>query len=125
MPRIPETPAEVSDAFVQAVNAGDVESAIGLYREDAVLLAPDGSQARGAGAIRGLLENLISMGVQMTTQVRSVVVADDFAVASEDWTMRLHTDGHPDDAEQRGRSVVCFANGEDGWRFVIDAPWGL
>jgi len=121
MQTTPNSPAEVSDAFVQAVNAADLESAIGLYREDAVLLAPDGSQARGAGAIRGLLENLISMRVQMTTRVRSVIVADDFAVASEDWTMRLDAD----DTEQHGRSIVCFANGEDGWRFLIDAPWGL
>jgi uncharacterized protein (TIGR02246 family) len=121
----PNSPAEVSDAFVQAVNAADLESAIRLYREDAVLLAPDGSQARGTGAIRGLLENLISMRVQMTTRVRSVIVADDFAVASEDWTMRLDTGGDDDETEQHGRSIVCFANGEDGWRFVIDAPWGL
>jgi uncharacterized protein (TIGR02246 family) len=124
MQTTPSSPAEVSDAFVQAVNAADLESAIALYREDAVLLAPDGSQARGAGAIRGLLQNLISMRVQMTTRVTSVIVTDDFAVASEDWTMRLDTGGD-DDTEQHGRSIVCFANGEDGWRFVIDAPWGL
>jgi uncharacterized protein (TIGR02246 family) len=124
MQTTPDSPADVSDAFVQAVNAGDLESAIGLYREDAVLLAPDGSQARGASAIRGLLQNLISMRVQMTTRIRSVIVTDDFAVASEDWTMRLDTGGD-DDTEQHGRSIVCFANGEDGWRFVIDAPWGL
>jgi uncharacterized protein (TIGR02246 family) len=119
-----DDPAGVSAAFVQAINAGDLESAIGLYREDAVLLAPDGSQARGTGAIRALLENLVTMRVQMTAQVKSIVVAEDFAVACEDWTMRLDT-GRAQDNEQRGQSIVCFAHAEDGWRFLIDAPWGL
>jgi hypothetical protein len=50
-----------------------------------------------------------------------VIVTDDFALASEDWTMRLSTDA----GEQRGQSVVGFARGADGWRFVIDVPWGL
>jgi uncharacterized protein (TIGR02246 family) len=119
-----DSPADVSNVFVQAINAGNVQRAVDLYREDAVLLSPDGSEARGAAAIRQLLENVISMEVEMTSEVRSVVVVGDFAVAAEDWTMRLHTlDSQP--SEQRGRSTVCFARGADGWRFVIDAPWGL
>lgn len=119
MQNTPDSPAAVSNAFVEAINAGDLQSALTLYREDAVLLAPDGSQARGTDAIRQLLENVISLRVEMTTDVRSVVVTDDFAVASEDWTMRFDT------GEQRGRSLVCFVRGADGWQFVIDAPWGL
>ena len=56
--------------------------------------------------------------------VPSVIVTDDFALASEDWTMRLATNAG-DGGEQRGQSVVGFARGADGWQFVIDAPWGL
>ncbi len=119
-----DSPAGVSNAFVEAINAGDLQGALGLYRDDAVLLAPDGSQARGTDAIRQLLENVIAMRVEMTTEVRSLVVTDGFAVASEDWTMRLDT-GQPGADEQRGQSIVCFARGADGWQFVIDAPWGL
>lgn len=124
MQNTPDSPAEVSNAFVEAINAGYLQSALGLYREDAVLLTPDGSQARGTDAIRQLLENVISMRVEMTTEVRSMVATDNFAVASEDWTMRLDT-GQPGTGEQRGRSTVCFARGPEGWQFVIDAPWGL
>lgn len=119
----PGSPAAVSDAFTEAINAGDIEGALGLYRADAVLLSPDGSQARGADAIKQLLENLVSMKVTLTTRVRSVVIADDYAVASEDWTMRLDT--APGESEHGGRSIVCFARDGKGWRFVIDAPWGL
>lgn len=119
-----DSPADLSSAFVEAINIGDVQSALDFYREDAVLLAPDGRQARGTDAIRQLLENVVSMRVEMTAQVRSVVVTGDFAVASEDWTMHLDT-GDTHKNEQNGQSIVCFARGADGWRFVIDAPWGL
>ena len=119
-----DSPAEVSKAFAEAINTGDVQSALDLYRDDAVLLAPDGSQARGTDAIGQLLKNVISMRGEMTIHVRSVVVTGDFAVASEDWTMRLEAGGSNEN-EQRGQSIVCFARGVDGWRFVIDAPWGF
>jgi ketosteroid isomerase-like protein len=119
----PDSPAAVSHAFTTAINAGDIGGALGLYRADAVLLSPDGSQARGAGAIRQLLENLVSMNVTLTTHMRSVVIAGDYAVASEDWTMRLDT--APGESAQEGRSIVCFARDGGGWRFVVDAPWGL
>lgn len=119
----PNSPADVSDAFTEAINAGDIEGALDFYRADAVLLSPDGSQARGTNAIKQLLENLVSMKVKLTTQMRSVVITDDYAVAAEDWTMRL--DAAPGESEQGGRSIVCFARDDEGWRFVIDAPWGL
>jgi uncharacterized protein (TIGR02246 family) len=118
---LPDTPAGVSDAFATAINAGDLDGALLLYRDDAVLLSPDGNGARGVSAIRELLAGLISMRVEMTMRVKTMIVTDDFALASEDWTMRLATDA----GEQRGQSVVGFARGADGWRFVIDAPWGL
>ncbi len=121
---LPDTPAGVSDALATAINAGDLDGALLLYRDDAVLLAPDGNCARGVSAIRELLAGLISMHVEMAMQVKTMIVTGDFAVASEDWTMRFARD--PGDAgEQRGQSVVGFARGADGWRFVIDAPWGL
>jgi uncharacterized protein (TIGR02246 family) len=118
---LPDTPAGVSDAFATAINAGDLDGALLLYRDDAVLLSPAGNGARGVSAIRELLAGLISMRAEMTMRVKTMIVTDDFALASEDWTMRLATDA----GEQRGQSVVGFARGADGWRFVIDAPWGL
>jgi uncharacterized protein (TIGR02246 family) len=121
---LPDTPAGVSDAFATAINAGDLDGALLLYCDDAVLLSPDGNCARGVAAIGELLTSLISMHVEMAMRVKTIIVTDDFAIASEDWTMRFVTDGG-DGSEQRGQSVVGFALGADGWRFVIDAPWGL
>jgi len=119
-----DSPARVSEAFVVAINAGDLPGALGLYREDAVLLAPDGQCARGAQAIEELLRGLVAMQVEMGTRIENVIEVGDIAVASEAWTMRLHA---PDGAssEQHGQSIVLFTRGRDGWRFLIDAPWGL
>lgn len=120
---LPDTPAGVSDAFTTAINAGDLDGALLLYRDDAVLLSPDGNCARGVSAIRELLAGLISMHVEMAMRVKTMIVTDDFALASEDWTMRLATDAGG--REQQGQSVVGFARVSRGWQFVVDAPWGL
>jgi uncharacterized protein (TIGR02246 family) len=119
-----DSPAAVSEAFVAALNAGDLTGALALYRDDAVMLAPDGGQARGAKAISELLAGIVSMQVQMTTRIDGVVETGDIAIAAEQWTMRLRApDGTTSD--QSGRSIVLFTREHAGWRFLIDAPWGL
>ncbi len=120
----PDSPAAVSEAFVAAINAGDLPGALALYRDDAVMLAPDGSQARGTKAICDLLAGIISMQVEMTTRIKSVIEDGDIALAAEEWTMRLRgPDGTTSD--QGGQSVVLFTRDQAGWWFVLDAPWGL
>jgi uncharacterized protein (TIGR02246 family) len=119
-----DSPAAVSEAFAAAINAGDLPAALRLYVKDAVMVAPDGHCARGAQAIGELLAGLVSMQVQMETQIERLVEAGDIAVASEAWTMRLRgPDGTR--SEQHGQSIVLFARSQEGWRFSIDAPWGL
>lgn len=126
-----DSPAEASEAFVAAINDGDLSGALALYREDVVLLAPDGQCARGAKAIEGLLAGLLAMQVQMQTRIERVIEVGDLAIATETWTMRLHApagetqDENGEVAEHSGRSIVLFTKGEDGWRLLIDAPWGL
>lgn len=121
---LPDTPAGVSDAFASAINSGDLDGALLLYRDDAVMLSPDGNCARGVTAIRDLIAGLIAMRPEMTMRVKTMIVTDDFAMASEDWTMRLATDAGGG-GEQQGQSVVGFARASRGWQFVFDAPWGL
>lgn len=104
----PQSPAAVSDSFIAAINTGDLTGALALYRDDAVMLAPDGSQARGTKAICDLLAGIISMQAEMTTRIKSVIETGDTAVAAEEWTMRLRgPDGTTSD--QSGQSIVLFA----------------
>jgi len=120
----PDSPTAVSARFVAAINNGDLTGALTLYRDDAVMLAPDGSQARGAKAISELLSGVITMQVQMTTRIETLIETGDIALAAEKWTMRLHApDGTTSD--QSGQSIVLFTREHAGWRFLIDAPWGL
>jgi|ERR1035438_5585210 uncharacterized protein (TIGR02246 family) len=119
-----DSPAAVSEAFVAAINTGDLNGALALYHDDAVMLAPDGSQARGAKAIGELLAGVISMQLQMTTRIETVIETGDIAIAAEQWTMRLRApDGITGD--HSGCSIVLFTREKAGWRFLIDAPWGL
>lgn len=98
-----DSPAGVSEAFVAAIHAGNLPSALGLYRENAVLLAPDGQCARGVQAIAELLRGLLAMQVEMETRIENVIEAGDIAVASEEWTMRLRA---PDGTSKRAARRV-------------------
>jgi len=75
-------------------------------------------------AISELLAGVITMQVQMTTQIKALIETGDIAVAAEQWTMQLHApDGSTSD--QSGQSIVLFTREHAGRRFLIDAPWGL
>jgi uncharacterized protein (TIGR02246 family) len=120
-----DSPAGASEAFVAAINAHDLQGALALYRDDAVLMAPDGQCAQGAEAIRALLEGLLAMRPEMETRIERVIEVGDLAIASETWTMRIRSaEGMIN--EHGGQSIVLFTRDEDtGWRLLIDAPWGL
>jgi uncharacterized protein (TIGR02246 family) len=49
----------VDEAWIRAVKAGDVEGLVALYAPDAVLYAPDATEARGTAAIRSYYTGMI------------------------------------------------------------------
>jgi hypothetical protein len=57
-------PAEVMDAYTEAINNHDVEAALALVADDAVYERPAGS-FNGKEEIRGFIEDLIARDVQV------------------------------------------------------------
>ncbi len=119
-----KTPAELHAHFVHAMNAGDLEGLVALYREDSCLVPPGGQPARGLKQIRAVLSMYVALRPTLTLNTRSITDNGDMALLSADWRLRGTTpDGSPfDDA---GRSAEVARRGADGfWYYLIDDPNG-
>lgn len=120
-----DSPAAVTLAFAAAIEAGDLEAALGCWHADAVFVTADGSEVAGAAAIRGVFATLIESGTGFSPAFAGVHVAGDTAVGHGELTLRGRgPDGAPFEASSR--FVVVYARDGDGaWRIALDAPWGL
>jgi uncharacterized protein (TIGR02246 family) len=118
------TPQELAASFAGAIARRDVEAALGMWGEDAAIVAADGSLVKGRSAIAEALTALVSNGTRVQIEIAQLLVAGDIAVATGSLT--LSGDGAGGAFEQRSDSTVVYARGADGmWRIALDAPWGL
>jgi uncharacterized protein (TIGR02246 family) len=99
-----------------AFDARDVEAAIGLYRDDAVLLPPGGDAIEGAAGIRGFieayLEILIAKDDLRTTEAQSLGDGA-FEVGTYRGRHRIEGQTIPD----RGKYLRIWKQDDDGnWK---------
>ena len=113
-------PAHIHILFLDAFNAGDIDSLVALYEPNAVLVV-NGQPVAGQQPIRAAYESFLAHRPQMALTTRSAVMFDDcLAVLHGDWVLE------PADERgnmTRGLSTEVVRRQADGsWRFVIDCP---
>jgi ketosteroid isomerase-like protein len=101
--RLAATPRLACEALERAIAAGDLDAATACFCPGACLIAADGAQAHGQGAIRARLAQLVEAGVQLAIEPAGVIVAGDLALAQPGLALRRV--------------------GEE-WKIAIAAPWG-
>jgi uncharacterized protein (TIGR02246 family) len=119
------TPEELADAFATALAAGDVQTALTMWKPDAAIVTADGELVHGREAIGGALQALLDNGAKVEIELDRTLAAGDLAVGLG--TLTLSGTGH-DGAEyrQRSSSTVIYSRGADGrWKIALDAPWGM
>ena len=121
----PASPAELSEAFAEALARRDVEAALGLWVEDATILTASGDAVRGRAAIGAALRALVENGAGVEIELTRSVVAGDVALGLGTLTL-TGTGADGESFRHRSSSAVIYSRGSDGaWRVAIDAPWGL
>jgi uncharacterized protein (TIGR02246 family) len=118
------TPEALPAAFAAALERGDVQGALELWAEDAVILQPDGAALRGRDAIEQLLRSAVEHGVAFEISVSDIYVAGEVAIARGTLTTRANGPGG-EPFEHSSNPVAIYSHTADGWRVAIDAPWGL
>lgn len=117
------SPEDADRLFGEYVNAGDLDSLVGLYESDAVLGQQDGSVVAGHTAIRESLSPLLDARPTISMHVVRVVRAGDIATLYNDWTVVAKgLDGSS--IEMQGKAIEVVRRQSDGtWKFIIDDPW--
>jgi ketosteroid isomerase-like protein len=119
-----DSPDAVAEAFVAAINAGDIDAALELWLDDAVLLGPRDAALRGRDAIRGVLTTLIENGTKLAFESVTSYAAGPAAVRTGKLRMSAHrVNGAGFDGVATFLTVYAHAHG--GWLIAIDGVHGF
>jgi ketosteroid isomerase-like protein len=119
-----ETPLDVVNRLVGAINAGDLKTAVGLYEPEAVLVVRPGQVARGWAQLHEALAGFVALGATLTSEAQDVIEAGDLALYLGRWTLR-GTDPAGKSVTLGGESAdILRRHGDGRWLIVVDNPWG-
>ena len=110
--------------LVEAINRADLDRAVALYENDAVLVAQPGRIARGTAQLRDALAGFIAMKATLRSEAQQVVEAGDVALYVGRWSLR-GTDPSGRPVATSGESADILRRQKDGrWLIALDNPWG-
>ena len=81
------TPEGVEEKLVEAINAGDLHSAIALFEGGATVIFTGGGTATGGVAIRDGLGERLAAKPQLTSELVNILCGDGIAVAHYKWSL--------------------------------------
>lgn len=112
-------PQDITTAFAQAYNSGDVENLLALYGDDAVLAIAPGKRAHGIAEIRAALSESLAFGGRMDAVNHYCLQSGDVALVQGEWTLRAEKDGVLMTLTSRTAEVVRRQS-DGSWRYVCD-----
>ena len=118
------SPEEVIRKLFDAINKGDIDTAVALYEPGGSLVAQPGQVETGTPALREALEAFTAIKPTLTLEQEAFVVADGIALSVVKWTLK----GSGPDGEliqMEGKSSdVLRQQSDKSWLIAIDNPWG-
>ena len=115
-------PSQLHAVWAERFNAQDVDGLLDLC-EPGFTFVPHPGAATTGGDARAALEQFLALGLPIQMSVRHVYVHDDLVLAVVDWTLQGTTrDGS--EVAMSGSTADLARRGGDGWKFVIDNPFG-
>ena len=118
-----KTPSDMSAAFTDRMNAGDLDGLVGLLAPDAVSRTPAGEILTDPTKIRADLAGLVARRPHLVNNLRHALISGDIALEIIDWTLELDTpDGR---ASLAGTTANVVRRDEHGdWRLAVLNPTG-
>ena len=120
MENIRDAIASAIQTFEGAFSRGDAAAVAAWYTTDATLLPPDNPMMKGRDAIQAFWQGAMSMGVsEAKLETLEVETRDDLAYEVGRFEMAVQPQGG-ERAELKGKYVVVWKLGGDGWRMHVD-----
>ena len=118
-------PEECDMLLMEAMNTGDLDTAVALYEPKATYVLDSGEIIMGRAAIREAAQGFLALKPKFTFEVKALLSGDgDLALTSATWSVTgINADGKSFTA--KGKSMEVVRRQADGtWLFVIDNPHG-
>ncbi len=123
-PALATTPDGIVESLLLHINSLDVETMLGFYEPEAILVNAKGEPQQGREAIGKELSLYFSFGLPMQITARHVFVAGNIASLVLDWNI-VGTGPNGEHVHMVATSNDIARKGEDGlWRYIIDNPFG-
>jgi ketosteroid isomerase-like protein len=113
---------ELHTAWADRFNAQDVDGML-AFAETASVFVPQPGIVTTGDDIRGALEQFLAIGLPITMNVRNVYASGDIALVIADWSVK-GTGADGSEVDMSGSTADIARRGPDGWKFVIDNPFG-
>ena len=115
-------PRELHTAWADRFNAQDVDGMLRFAEMESVFVPQPGIITTG-NDVRGALEQFLAIGLPITMNVRNVYTNGDIALVIADWSLKgTAADGTA--VDMSGSTADVAHRGPDGWKFLIDNPFG-
>lgn len=117
-----DNPTDLHPAWAACFNAGDVDGMLALAEPDSGFAPQPGTVVTGED-YRAALGGFLAMGLPIALTLRHSLVSGDIALLVYDWTITgTAADGSAVDLA--GSTADVARRGADGWRYVLDNPFG-
>lgn len=118
------SPLNAVTQFVNAMNQGDLETALTMYEPGASLVVKPGVVATGTLALREALAGFVALKPTLTSEAHQVIETGDVALYCSRWSLG-GTDPAGNPVQMSGRSSDILRRQPDGnWLIALDNPWG-
>ena len=118
------TPEGIVPALLAHLNSLDVETMLGSYEPEGLIVDAAGVAHVGKEAIGRELSKYFSLGLQMSITQRHLFVAGDVAYLILDWSY-IGTARDGTEINMVATATDIARRGPDGlWRYLIDNPFG-
>lgn len=111
-------------AFAERFNARDLEGLMALNQPGVVFVPAPGQPVTGDVAVRGALEQFLSLNLPITMTVRRTFESEGVGLAVADWTITGTGPDGSDIAIAGTTADVAVYSEEHGWRYAVDNPFG-
>lgn len=115
-PGNPKIIEDLTTAWNEALNSGDLETLTMVYESNARIMPPGGKMVRGTEGVRAIFGAMMDAGLTAETMIEEITMQDNLAFKIGTYKVM---DG--DDVVDNGKFIETWLKGEDGkWRISND-----
>lgn len=123
--KLSNTPEGIVDSLLEHFNSRDIETMLGFYEDDAVIISTGGEPKRGRKEIAHELQQSFGFGLPIKITGRNIYSTDNLASLVLEWKI-VGTGINGEKINITGTSSDYAKKGPDGyWRCWFGNPFGV